>query len=130
MQALTSFMVILALALTPSMVLGQQSLSTEDETAAFKKLASAIPPGTRVKIRTKDGRRMTATLMAADEHRIVVKRDARVPEPAVGIGFAELARLERAQKGGFSVGKALGIGLAAGAGAILTLFAIAVTIDD
>jgi hypothetical protein len=130
MQALTSFMVILALALTPSMVLGQQSLSTEDETAAFKKLASAIPPGTRLKIRTKDGRRMTATLMAADEHRIVVKRDARVPEPAVGIGFAELARLERAQKGGFSVGKALGIGLAAGAGAILTLFAIAVTIDD
>ena len=130
MQALTSFMVILALALTPSMVLGQQSLSTEDETAAFKKLASAIPPGTRLKIRTKDGRRLTATQMAADEHRIVVKRDARVPEPAVGIGFAELARLERAQKGGFSVGKALGIGLAAGAGAILTLFAIAVTIDD
>ena len=130
MRALTSFMVILALALTPSMGLSQQSLSAEDEAAAFKKLASAIPPGTRVKIRTKDGRRMTATLMAAEEHRIVVKRDARVPEPAVGIGFAELARLERAQKGGFSVGKALGIGLAAGAGAILTLFAIAVTIDD
>ena len=130
MQILVSLLVILALVLTPSSVLGQQALSAEAEAAAFRQLAAAIPPGTRVKVRMKDGRRMTATLMEADEHRIVVKRDARVPEPAVGIAFTELSRLERDQKGGFSVGKALGIGLAAGAGAILTMFAIAMTIDD
>ena len=130
MQNLVSRLVILALVLTPSSVVGQQPLSAEAEAAAFRQLAAAIPPGTRVKVRMKDGRRMTATLMAADEHRIVVKRDARVPEPAVGIELGELSRLERDQKGGFSVGKALGIGLAAGAGAILTMFAIAMTIDD
>jgi hypothetical protein len=48
----------------------------------------------------------------------------------VSVPFAELTRLQLDEKSGFSVAKALGIGLAAGVGAILTLFAIAVSIDD
>ena len=67
---------------------------------------------------------MTATLMSVSDDAIVVKRESRVPEPAVTIRFDELARLERDdRKGGFTVGKAIGVGLAAGAGAILTFFA-------
>jgi hypothetical protein len=73
---------------------------------------------------------MTATLLAIDDDGVIVKRASRVPEPAVTIPFSELARLERDQKGGFSLGKALGVGLAAGAGAILTLFFITIAIDD
>jgi hypothetical protein len=68
--------------------------------------------------------------MAVTDEAIVVKRDARVPEPAVTIRFEELARLERSERGGFSVAKAIGVGLAAGAGAILTMFAIAMSLDD
>ena len=68
--------------------------------------------------------------MAVDDWHIVVERQhPRVPEPAVAIEFAELAELRREERSGFSVGKAIGIGLAAGVGAILTLFAIAVAID-
>lgn len=68
--------------------------------------------------------------MAVDDQGIVIKRESRVPEPAVAIAFADLAALQQDEAGGFSLGKALGIGLAAGVGAILTLFAIAVAIDD
>jgi hypothetical protein len=68
--------------------------------------------------------------MAADAQRIIVKRRSRVPEPAVSIAFADLSELRRDEGGGMSVGKAVGIGLAAGIGAILTLFALAVAISD
>lgn len=73
---------------------------------------------------------MSGTLIAVEPDRVIVKRASRVAEPAVGVAFADLAELHRDQKGGFSVGKAIGIGLAAGAGAVLTLFSIAVAIHD
>jgi hypothetical protein len=53
-----------------------------------------------------------------------------VPEPVLGIEFADVERLERAPTGSFSMAKAIGLGLAAGAGAILTMFAIAVSLTD
>jgi hypothetical protein len=77
----------------------------------------------------QSGRRLTAMLLAVEADGIVVKRDARVPEPAVTIPFSELAQLQRDQKSGFTVAKAIGVGLAAGVGAILTIFAIAVSLD-
>ena len=129
MRDITIVIVIAALVFaTP--VSAQDALTRDAETAAFQQLASGIPPGTRVKVRTTDGRRLTATFMASDDLHIVVKRHSRVPEPAVAIAFAELAELRREERSGFSNGKAIGIGLAAGVGAILTMFAIAVSIDD
>ena len=102
-----------------------------DIMALKARLASAPPAASAsVKVRTTDGRRITATFMTADDRHIVVKRHSRVPEPAVAIAFADLAELRREERSGFSIGKAIGIGLAAGVGAILTLFAIAVSIDD
>jgi hypothetical protein len=121
---------IAALLLTPSLARAQQTLNAEAEAAAFKQLAAGIPLGSRIKLQTRDGRRLTATLMTVTDDGVVVKRESRVPEPAVNVAFAELTRLHLEEKSGFSMGKALGIGLAAGVGAILTLFAIAVSIDD
>ena len=108
----------------------QKEISRATETAAFKQLAAAIPLGSRVKVQTSTGKRMTATLMAVTDEALIVQRESRLPEPAVTIAFADLVRLQRDVKGGLSLGKAIGIGLAAGVGAILTLFAIAVSIDD
>ena len=94
-------------------------------------MAAAIPLGSRVKLQIREGRRMTATLMSVSDEAIVVKRESRLPEPAVTIRFDELARLQRDERnGGFTIAKAIGVGLAAGVGAILTLFAIAVSLDD
>jgi hypothetical protein len=130
MRISTAFVIIAVLVLRPLTSAAQPPLSPDAEVAALKQMAAGIPLGTRVVVRTKEGRRLRATLMAVEVERIVIKRDSRVPEPAVEVAFADLARLERASKSGFSMVKALGIGLAAGVGAILTLFAIAVSIDD
>jgi len=130
MRVFIAFVVITALIAAPLSVRAQEPLAPAVETAAFQQLASGIPIGSRIKVRTADGRRLTATLMAADAQRIIVKRRSRVPEPAVSIAYADLSELRRDEGGGMSVGKAVGIGLAAGVGAILTLLAIALAVSD
>ncbi len=130
MRVFINFVVITALIAVPLSVRAQEPLAPTVETAALQQLASGIPIGSRIKVRTADGRRLTATLMAADAQRIIVKRRSRVPEPAVSIAFADLSELRRDEGGGMSVGKAVGIGLAAGVGAILTLFALAIAMSD
>lgn len=130
MRTIVTLIVLAVLASHPLPVAAQAPLPADAESAAFRQLAEGIPLGTRVIVRTRDGHRLNATLVAVEPGRIVVQRNGRVPEPALGIRFEDVARLERAASGGFSVGKAIGIGLAAGAGAVLTLFAIALSISD
>lgn len=113
-----------------SMLAAQQPLSPADEIEAVRQLAAAIPLGSRVKLQMTSGRRLTGTLMMVDQDAIVVKRDSRRPEPALTIAFDELLRLQRDERNGFSMTKAIGVGLAAGVGAILTLFAFAVALGD
>jgi hypothetical protein len=76
-----------------------------------------------------DGTRVSGTLMRVDDTSILVKRNARVPEPALTVPFDRVANLERDHGGGFSWGKAVGIGLGGGVGAILTMLVIALQID-
>ena len=130
MRTITALVAIVALLAGPSSVRAQQPVSADAEEDAFRELAAGIPLGSRIKVQSRDGRRLTATLMSITDEAIIVKRESRVPEPAMSIPFAELTRLQRDEKSGFSLGKAIGIGLAAGVGAILTLFAIAVSVDD
>jgi hypothetical protein len=130
MRIVTSLIVVAAMVFATLPAHAQRVLGRDAETSAFQQLAAGIPAGSRIKVRTTDGRRLTATLMAVEAQQIVVKRLSRVPEPAIAIAFTDLTELRREERSGFSVGKAIGIGLAAGAGAILTLFALAMTIDD
>lgn len=130
MRTVVTLIVVAALVMHQSIVAAQVALPADAESAAFRQLAEGIPLGTRVIVRTRDGRRLNATLMAVEPGRIIVQRNGRVPEPALGIAFDDVARLERAPTGSFSMGKAIGIGLAAGVGAILTMFAIAVSLGD
>ena len=128
MREFMALTVACILAVVPS-VAAQQPVPIEVETAGMRQVALAIPLGARVKLQLQSGRRLTATLLAVDADGIIVKRVARVPEPAVTIPFRELAQLQRDQKSGFNLAKAIGIGVAAGASAILTMFAIAVSLD-
>ena len=130
MKKVTVVITAVALWLAPQLVAAQQNVGAGAEANFTRQMASSIGIGTRVKVQTKAGKRMTATLMAITDEAVVVKRDSRVPEPAVEVPFADIARLQRQERGGITVGKAIGIGLAAGAGAILTLFAIAVSVSD
>jgi hypothetical protein len=130
MRTIVSLIVVAALVFHAAGAAAQTALTPDTETAAFRQLAESIPLGTRIIVRTRDGRRLNATLVAVDPGRLIVQRNGRVPEPAVEIAFDDVARLERAPSSSFSMGKAIGIGLAAGVGAILTMFAIAVSIGD
>jgi hypothetical protein len=108
----------------------QRDATSAEEVKALKEMAAAIPLGSRVKVQTRE-RRLNATLMSVTDDAIIVKREARMPEPAVTIRFDEIARLQRHdRKDGMSIAKALGVGVSAGAGAILTIFAIAMSLDD
>jgi hypothetical protein len=129
MRTIVCAAMVVALAASPVLA-GQKEITRVMEAAAFKQMASAIPLGARVKLQTTAGRRMTATLLAVHDDAVIVQRASRLPEPPVTIPFADLARLEREVKSGFSVAKAIGVGLAAGAGAILTLFVIMMSVSD
>ena len=62
---------------------------------------------------------------------LVVKKHTRLPEPAVTVPYDEVESLERQEgSNGMSIGKAIGVGVAAGAGAILTIFVIMLGVAD
>ncbi len=109
----------------------QKQVAPPVEATAWREVATGIPLGSRVKVQTLEGKRLTGTLMRVSDDGLLLKKNSRMAEPAVTIGFDALSRLERDQPGGgLNVAKAVGIGLAAGAGAILTMFAIAFSLDD
>ena len=94
----------------------------------WRKVAEAIPLGTKVEIQTLDGRKVKGTLMRVDDTSVLVKKNSRLPEAPVPVTFEQMANVEKSG-GGMSWGKAIGIGVATGASAILTIFIIALQLD-
>ena len=102
----------------------------QDESTAWRKVAETIPLGSKVKVQIDYGKRVSGTLMRVDETSIMVKRNTRRPEPAVVVPFDEIGKLERdLGQGGTNIAKAIGIGLAAGAGVFFSLILIALQMD-
>jgi hypothetical protein len=108
----------------------QKSASSDREAQALKQMAAAIPLGSRVKVHTNNGKRLNGTLMSVSDDAVIIKKRTRLPEPAVTVAFTELSSLELQTGEGMSAGKVVGIGLAAGAGAIITLIVFFAAIDD
>ena len=98
------------------------------DAATWRKVADAIPLGSKVKVQRVDGKRFSGTLMRADDTGVMVKKNTRIPEPAVVVAYDAIDNLER-DRGGMGWGKAIGIGLSAGASAILTILVIALQWD-
>jgi hypothetical protein len=131
MRQLLFTLVVIAVGVGPIDVWGaQKTVTMEVEAKALKDMALMIPLGSRIKAQTLKGKRMDGTLMSVTEDAVIIKKKTRLPEPAVTVLFVELARLELQTGEGMSPGKVIGIGLAAGAGAILTLFAFFAALDD
>ena len=104
--------------------------ATAQEAQTWRKVADAIPLGTRVSVHTLDGRKVKGTLMRVDDTSVLVKKTTRVPEPPVIVTFEQIANVERDNGGGgMGWGKAIGFGVGAGAAAILTIMAIAFQLD-
>jgi 3D (Asp-Asp-Asp) domain-containing protein len=99
------------------------------EAQQWRKVADAIPLGSKVKIQTFEGKRVSGTLMRVDDTGVAVKKNTRIPEAAVTVTYDAIANIERDHGGGMNLGKAIGFGLAAGASAIATIFVIALQWD-
>ncbi len=88
-----------------------------------------IPVGARLRVHLADGRSMRGTLMHASATSIVINPRVRVPEPPVEVMLTDLRGFEIETQS--SIGKAIALGAAAGAGAALAvLLVIFATIDD
>ena len=86
----------------------------------WKARAGQIPIGATVKLRTNDGQKMRAVLMAVDESGILVKPATRVPEPSRRVAFDRLDGLDRFEDH-VSFPKYIGIGAAIAGSVFLTL---------
>lgn len=90
-----------------------------------------LAAGSKVRVERVDGATIRGTLMKATPDAIVVQKNTRIPEPPIDVPLARVARVTVDGSGGMSTGKAIGIGMAAGAGALLAFFAIlAATLND
>lgn len=102
----------------------------EIEATAWRQVAETIPLGSKVKVQTVEGRRLKGTLMRVDGTSVMLKRNTRMPEPALTVAFTDIAKLERDEPGGgMHIAKAIGVGLAAGAGVFFSLVLIALQLD-
>jgi hypothetical protein len=100
------------------------------EAAAWQKVAETIELGSKVKVQTANGKHISGTLMRVDTDAILLKRNTRRPEPALTVRFADMAKLERDKPGGgMHIARAIGVGLAAGAGVFFSLVLIAMQLD-
>ena len=100
------------------------------ERDAWQKVAAAIPLGSKVRVQTVEGKRLSGTLMQVDDQAISVKKNGRLPEAALVVPFESISNLERSNGGGgIGWGKAICLGVAAGAAAIATIFVIALQLD-
>ena len=94
-------MKITALALIFTVAVGAWDLGLEacgeplqaQESSAWRSVAQAIPLGSKVRVQTMDGKRLSGTLMRADSSSMLIKRNTRHPEPAVSIAFDDVAKI-------------------------------------
>jgi hypothetical protein len=101
----------------------------QNEAETWRKVAEAIPLGSKVKIQTLENKRISGTLMRVDNTTVTLKRNTRRPEAATAVNFEDIAKMERDHGGGVNIGKAIAIGAATGAAAMITLILFAMQLD-
>jgi hypothetical protein len=118
-----------AVALIVSLISCIAANAYAQEAQTWRKVADAIPLGSRVSVQTLDGRKVKGTLMRVDDTAMQVKKNTRIPEAPVAVTFEQIGNIERDNGGSMGWGKAIGLGVGAGAAAILTIMAIAFQLD-
>ena len=91
--------------------------------------ARSLPLGSTVRVRTTDGARVVAVLMAVEDDAVVVQRRSRRPEPPVRLSLTSVQSLE-IQGPASNVGVAVAAGALAGIGSFLTMLLVFLGIGD
>jgi hypothetical protein len=95
------------------------------DSRAMADYVQRLPAGSRVRVERADGSSLRGTLMSATDDKIIVQKNTRIPEPAVAIPVATVARVT-VDGGSGGVGKAVAIGIASGVGVFFAILAIAI----
>lgn len=97
--------------------------STQDLDVLRKYLA-AVPPGSLVSIRLRDGTRVKGTLLVVESDVVHVKPRGRVPQPERPVPIAAIESLD-IERGGIGVGKAVAIGIGSAVATFVSMWLIA-----
>jgi hypothetical protein len=113
-KRILSWILMLALFVSGAPLAAQTS-STGGRTSAdyWRRYTEKLPIGSTIKVRTSDGKRITAVLAIVDESGITVELKTRRPEEPRLIPFDELRQIELKQNGS-SRAKAAAIGVGVG----------------
>jgi hypothetical protein len=112
---------------------------TADDAAAANQAATVdllrayvgkLPVGAIVKVKLKQGKTVKGTLMVIEPDAVVVKPKTRISRPERRLPLTEIEFVELQERNGTNVAKAVGIGVATGAGAFLGLMLMAIALID
>lgn len=112
-----------------SRVAAPDAKADAQSSAVFADFVQRMPLGTTLRVDRTDGRSVRGTLIKATGQLFVLQPKTRIPEPPLEIPFTTVLRVApESSSGGSNVGKFIGAGLAAGAGAVLGIWLIALAI--
>lgn len=129
MTRIISSIIVVILIASSVPVAAQGSSRAADASSRFARsnqywmsYAGKLPIGSTVRVRTTDGKRMTAVLAIIDDSGITLEPKTRIPERPLHVPYEKLDQVSLKENG--SVAKAVGVGVAVGAGSFLGLLAI------
>jgi len=96
----------------------------------WRTFAARLDVGSRVKIRLRDGQRVSATLIQAGPDDLLVQPRTRRAVPVQHVPYDAIVSLERDEARGIGTGKAVAIGVAAGVGTFLGILLLIVASLD
>ena len=116
----TIVVVILAFVLAAPPVRAQAPVNPD----VWRSFAQQVAVGSRIKLRVREGERVTVTLVQAGPDRLLVQPVTRVPVPVQEVPYDQIVSIERADGRGIGAAKAAAIGVAAGVGTFFGLMLI------
>jgi hypothetical protein len=115
MKRSIAVVVTIMLLISSTAIRAQQSSAVPRSPEYWLAYAAKLPIGSTVRVRTSDGKRLTAVLAIVDTESITLEPRTRIPEPPRRIPFDQLQQLEL-KPNGSSLGKSIAAGAAVGAG--------------
>ena len=124
MKRMVSLIVVGAL-LGPAVSVSAQAGGTSAvrSTDYWLRYTEKLPVGSTIRVRTSDGKRLTAVLAIVDDTGITVEPKTRLPESPRHISFDQLQQVELKQTG-MGAGKAAAIGVGTGVAAFLGILLV------
>lgn len=89
----------------------------------WRGFAENLEVGTRITVRMRDGRRVSATLVQVNADALLIQPRTRLPVPVQPVPYEAIASIEREQTG-MSAAKAAAIGIGSGAAAFFGILLI------